>query len=93
MNHLEVLREKIGLLRMEIAQLQELNEQYRREDQNDPDADIAHDRRYERLQAIQQELYQLAGLGRKVRSLEEMKEKHRTRLHLAKDVPHTTRAS
>ncbi len=86
MGHLEVLREKIGRLRVEIAQIQELNEHYRRQDRNEPDAHVAHGQRLERLQAIQQELGQLAGLGRKVASIEEMKEKHRSRLYLVKKV-------
>jgi hypothetical protein len=86
MGHLEVLREKIGRLRMEIAQIQELNDNYRRQDRNEPGAHVAHGQRHERLQAIQQELAQLAGLGRKVESIEEMKEKHRSRLHLVKKV-------
>ena len=86
MGHLEVLREKIGRLRLEIAEIQEANEQYRREGLNQRDAEVAHGQRLERLQAIQQELAQLAALGRKVRSVEEMKEKHRSRLHLVKKV-------
>jgi hypothetical protein len=86
MDHLEVLREKIGRLRLEIAQIQESNEQYRRQDRNETDAQVAHGQRHERLQAIQQELAQLADLGRKVRSVEELKEKHRSRLHLVKKV-------
>ncbi len=86
MDHLEVLREKIGRLRVEIAQIQELNKQYRRQDRNEPDAQVAHGQRHERLQAIQQELAKLADLGRKVQSIEEMKEKHRSRLHLVKKV-------
>src|ERR1700733_6439632 len=86
MNHLEVLREKIGLLRVEIAEIQELNERYRRQERNEPQAQVAHGQRQERLQAIQQELSQLAGLGRKVRSIEEMKEEHRARLHPVKQV-------
>jgi transposase len=85
MNHLEVLREKIGRLRVEIAEIQELNERYRRQDRNVSD-EVAHGQRQERLLAIQQELSQLAGLGRKVRSIEEMKEVHRARLHPAKKV-------
>jgi hypothetical protein len=93
MNHLEVLRDKIGRLRVEIAQIQELNEQYRHQVRNEPHAHVAHGKRQERLQAIQEELSQLAGLGRKVRSIEEMKEKHRARLHPAKDAPPTTKAS
>jgi hypothetical protein len=93
MDHLEVLREKIGSLRVEIAHIQMLNEQYRRQDRKQPDAHAAHGQRQERLQAIQQELFQLAGLGRKVRSIEEMKEKHRSRLHLVKEAPPTIKAS
>jgi hypothetical protein len=84
MDHLEVLREKIGRLRAEIAQIQELNALYRMQGGNDTDAQAAHCQRNERLQAIQQELAQLANLGHKVVSVEEMKEKHRSRLHLVK---------
>lgn len=84
MDHLNVLREKIGRLRAEIAKIQELNQQYRFRDANGTEAQVAHGQRQERLQAIQQELAQLAGLGRKVLSVEEMKDKHRSRLHLAK---------
>jgi hypothetical protein len=51
---------------------------------NDTDAQAAHGQRNERLQAVQQELAQLANLGHKVVSVEEMKEKHRSRLHLVK---------
>ena len=83
MNHLVVLREKIGSLRAEIAQIQELNAQYRREGGHEIQAQVAHGQRHERLQAIQQELTRLADLGRRVRSVEQMKEQHRTRLHLA----------
>ena len=86
MDHLEVLREKIGRLRVEIDQIQMLNEQYRDQDWNETDAQVAHGERHERLQAIQQELAQLAALGRKVQSIEEMKKKHRSRLHLVKKV-------
>jgi hypothetical protein len=84
MDHLNVLREKIGRLRAEIADIQKLNEQYRLRGQNDTEDQVAHGHRQERLQTIQQELAQLAGLGRKVLSVEEMKEKHRLRLHLVK---------
>jgi len=86
MDHLEVLREKIGRLRAEIAHIQELNQQYRLQGGNGTDAQIAHGQRHERLQAIQQELSQLSDLGRKVVSVEEMKEKHRARMHLVKKV-------
>jgi hypothetical protein len=85
MNHLEVLREKIGSLRAEIAQIQQLNDEYRRESRNDQLAQVAHGQRHERLQAIQQELAKLSDLGRRVRSVEQMKEQHRPRLHLAKN--------
>lgn len=84
MDHLAVLREKIGRLREEIAHLQELNEQYRREGRHETQAQVAHGQRHERLQAIQQELSQLADLGRRVRSVEQMKEQHRSRLHPSK---------
>jgi hypothetical protein len=82
MDHLEVLREKIGSLRAEIAHIQELNSQYRREGRNESQAQVAHSQRNERLQAIQQELAKLAGLGRRVLSVEERKAEHRSRLHL-----------
>jgi hypothetical protein len=87
MDHLEVLREKIGRLRDEIAQLQELNDKYRfarNRVLNESEAQIAHGQRHERLQAIQQELAQLAGLGQRVLSVEQRKEEHRSRLHLVK---------
>jgi hypothetical protein len=87
MDHLEVLREKIGSLRAEIARLQELNAEYRRagsQGRNEVQAQIAHGQRHERLQAIQQELAQLAGLGGQVRSVEQMKEQHRSSPYLAK---------
>ena len=48
------------------------------------EAQIAHVRRLERLQEIQQELAQLADLGRRVRSVEQMKEQHRSRPFLKK---------
>ncbi len=84
MDHLEVLREKIGRLRAEIAEIKLLNEQYRREGWNGTEAQLAHGQRHERLQTIQQELARIAGLGRKVQSVEEMKEEHRSRMHLVK---------
>jgi len=84
MDHLAVLREKIGRLRAEIAHLQELNDHYRRQGRNDTQAQVAHGQRHERLQAIQQELSQLADLGRRVLSVEQRKEEHRSRLHPVK---------
>jgi hypothetical protein len=85
MNHLEVLREKIGSLRLEIAQIREMNDEYRREGRHEPQAQVAHCQRHERLQAIQNELAKLSDLGRRVRSVEQMKEQHRGRLHSAKN--------
>jgi len=84
MDQVDVLREKVERLRVEIAQIQELNNRYRLRDWNDTEAQVAHGQRQERLQAIQQELAQLAGLGSRVRSVEEMKERHRSRQHLVK---------
>lgn len=80
MDHLEVLREKIARLRAEITQIQELNQEYRRRGSNDTEAQVAHGQRHERLQAIQQELAQVGDLGRRVVSLEKMKDQKR--LHL-----------
>jgi hypothetical protein len=85
MNHLEVLREKIARLRSEIADIQELNEQYRFRGQRGAEADIEHHHRLERLQQIQEELVQLSQLGRKTLSIEQMREKHRSRLHPVKN--------
>ena len=82
MDHLLVLRDKVARLREEIADIQNLNEQFRREGLSGADAQVAHGKRMERLQAIQQDLIQLGELGRKVVSTEQMREKHRTRLHL-----------
>jgi biopolymer transport protein ExbB/TolQ len=84
MDHLEVLREKISRLRAEIAQVQELNDEYRREGQHDTQAQVAHGQRQERLQEIQRDLTQLADLGRRVHSVEQMKEQHRLRPYLVK---------
>lgn len=87
MDHIEVLREKIGRLREEIAHLLELHAEYRRagsQGRNEIQAQIAHGQRQERLQAIQQELAQLADLGGRVFSFEQRKEEHRSRLHVVK---------
>lgn len=84
MDHLGVLRDKIERLRVEIADIQELNQQFRRDGGNGADVQVAHGQRNERLQAIQHELLQLADLGRRVVSTEQSKEKHRSRLHPAK---------
>lgn len=86
MDHVKVLREKVGRLRQEIAHIQELNKRFRLRQLNDPESQLAHSQRQDRLEAIQQELTQLAGLGRKVLSVEEVKENHRSRLHFVKKV-------
>jgi len=82
MDHLEVLREKIARLRAEIAQIQESNQEYRLREGVGTEAQVAHGQRHERLQAIQQELAQVADLGRRVLSVEKMKERNRARLRL-----------
>jgi transcriptional regulator of NAD metabolism len=84
MDHVEVLREKIARLRSEIAHIQELNQEYRLRETNGTEAQVAHGQRQERLQAIQQELAQVADLGRRIRSVDQMREKTRSRLHLVK---------
>jgi hypothetical protein len=89
MDHLGILRDKIGRLREEIADIQMLNEQFRRDGRNGADAQVPYRQRNERLQEIQLELVRLFDLGRKVVSTEQMREKHRSRLHLVKQ----TRAS
>ena len=84
MDNLLVLRDKVGRLREEIADIQKLNEQFRRDGGDGAEAQVAHQQRNERLQAIQHELVQLADLGRRVVSTERMKENHRSELHLVK---------
>jgi hypothetical protein len=84
MDHLGVLREKIGRLRAEIADLQRLNDHYWGQGHHETEAQVAHGQRHERLQAIQQELAQLADLSRRVLSMEQRKAEHRSRLHAAK---------
>ena len=84
MDHLGVLRDKIGRLRVEIASIQELNQQFRRDGGNGTGVQVAHGQRSDRLQGIQHELVQLADLGRRVVSTEELKEQPRFQLHPAK---------
>jgi multidrug resistance efflux pump len=86
MDHLVVLRDKIALLRQEIADIQQANEQFRRHGLKLANAQVAHGQRNERLQSIQQELLRLAALSHKVVSTEQMREKYRTRLHQMKKV-------
>jgi hypothetical protein len=87
MDYLGVLRDKIKGFREEIAEIQELNGQFRRAARNDAVAQVAHGQRSERLQAIQHELGQLASLGSSVVLTEPMKDQHRSRLHLVKQKP------
>jgi hypothetical protein len=84
MDHLAVLRRKVSRLRAEIAQLQEVNDRYWLRGRYDTQAEVAHSQRHERLEAIQQELAQLANLGGRVRSVEQMKEQHHARPFLIK---------
>ena len=84
MDHLGVLRDKIGRFREEIADILELNDEFRRALRNGAVAQVAHGRRHERLQAIQRELVRLADLGRRVVSTAQKKETHRSRLHVVK---------
>jgi hypothetical protein len=85
MDHLEVLREKIARLRAEITQIQESNQEYRLRERTGTEAQVAHGQRHERLQAIQHELAQVADLGRRILSLQKMKEQNRARLHLVEE--------
>jgi hypothetical protein len=84
-DHLATLRSKIALLRAEIAQLQELNDRYWLRGRDYTQEQVAHGQRNERLQEIQ-ELSQLADLGRRVRSVEQIREQHRSRPYLVKKV-------
>ena len=84
MNHLEALRGRIGRLRVEIAEIQELNHQFRRDGGNGLAVQVAYGQRSERLQGIQHELVQLADLGPRVVSTKELREKHPSRPHPTK---------
>jgi hypothetical protein len=85
MDHLGVLQVKIGSLREEIAQIHELNQQYRLKKGNATVDQVAHGQRHERLQDIQKELGRLAALGRSVVSVNQRREETRARLHLIKN--------
>jgi hypothetical protein len=87
MDYLGVLRDKIRHFREEIADIQELNGQFRRAARNDKVAQVAHGQRSQRLQAIQHELGQLARLGSRVVLTEQMREKRRSPTHLIKQKP------
>ena len=84
MDHLAVFRDKIGRLRVEITDIQVLNQQFRRDGGNGTGSQLAHGQRSERLQAIQHELVQIADLGRRVVFTEPVKEMHRSRLRPVK---------
>ena len=86
MDHIAALREKIAHLRSEIADIQALNDRYRFGGQHGAEAEIAHVRRQERLQEIQEELIQLSNLSHKALSIAQMRENHRSRLHSVKRV-------
>jgi hypothetical protein len=86
MDHIEGLRKKIAHLRSEIADIQALNDRYRFGSQHGAEAEIARVQRQERLQAIQEELIQLSNLSHKALPIEQMRENHRSRLHLVKRV-------
>jgi hypothetical protein len=60
MDYLGVVPAKIGRLRVEIAGIQELNQQFRRDGRSGTGVQVAHGQRSERLQQIQHELVQLA---------------------------------
>jgi hypothetical protein len=84
MDYLGVLRDKIRRLRVEIAGIQELNQQFRRDGRSGTGVQVAHGQRNERLQEIQHELVQLAGLGRNVVSTEQTAEQPRSPTHPVK---------
>jgi hypothetical protein len=84
MNHLGVLQDKIVSLRAEIAEIHELNQQYRQRGGNRTADQVAHGQRHERLQEIQKELGRLAALGRSVVSISQVREQNRTRLEQIK---------
>jgi hypothetical protein len=84
MDHLAVLREKIVSLRAEIAQIHELNQEYRQRKGNGTAEQVAHGKRHERLQEIQEELSRLSALGRSVVSVNQIHEENRARLQQIK---------
>jgi hypothetical protein len=81
MDHLEVLRDKVAGLRAEIAEIQRQNQEYRLRGFNGTEAQVTHGERQERLLAIQEELAKVGDLGRRVISVERMKEQTRSRSH------------
>jgi hypothetical protein len=85
MDHLAVLQKKIVSLRAEIAQIRELNQQYRERKGNGTADQVAHGQRHERLQEIQKELGRVAALGRSVVSVNQVREQTRARLQQIKN--------
>ena len=84
MDYLGVFRAKVGRLRVEIAEIQELNQQFWRDGRNGAAVQVAYGPRSERLQAIQHELGQLARLGSGVILTEQVKENRYPQPHLVK---------
>jgi hypothetical protein len=82
MDYLGAFRAKIGRLRLEIADIQELNQQFRRDRGNGTGCQVAHGQRSQRLQGIQHELMQLADLGLGVVSTEQRNENRHSQPHL-----------
>ncbi len=88
MDHLSVLKGKIVSLRAEIAQILELNVQYRSGKHHETIEHIAHTQRHARLEQIKQELAHLAGLGRSIHAASQIRESHSLEgIHLVKDSP------
>jgi hypothetical protein len=86
MDHLSVLKGKIVSLRAEIAQILELNVQYRSVKHHETIEHIAHTQRHARLEQIKQELAHLAGLGRSIHAASQIRESHSLDgIHLVKD--------
>lgn len=72
-------------LRAEIAQIHELNQEYRQRKGNGTADQVAHGQRHERLQEIQEELSRLSALGRSVVSVNQVREENRARLQQIKN--------
>src|SRR5260370_26785033 len=86
MDHLSVLKGKIVSLRAEIAQILELNVQYRSVKHHETVEHIAHTQPHARLEQIKQELAHLAGLGRSIHPASQIPASHNwDRIHLGKD--------
>jgi hypothetical protein len=64
MDHVSVLKQKVGELRAEIAQIHMLNQQFRRETNHDAASEMADMRRQSRLQEIQRELARFSEFGK-----------------------------